>query len=418
MEDLRFLQTPRAFELRRLHATPPGTPGPDTLRLLDTLRPEVGSASARALVEQIDLERRAHAKFSAIQCEAMLFERVALEQATSSPLANFHASRFPRGARIADVGCGLGADTLAFAECGLSVVGIEPDPVRARLASHNLLACGHRPAIVRGKLGRSALGPGEAESLCLPCAADAVFIDPDRRPDGKRTASLHNSSPALEDLLALAKRGAVLGIKAPPALPDEEIPEGAACEFLGEGGECKEAFLSLGLGLGPGGRFAVLVEEGIRREIRAVAPRPSVDPHEAAFLYDPHPVLRRAGGVDDLAEELDAPRSHPAVSYLFGSRLTATPWARPYRVLQVLPLRERDVVRALREDPPRTLIIKARGFDPDETRWRRVVPRSPEGPTRVLVMFASGRSRTVVVCAPVDDELSLHSPPREGQAPQ
>ncbi|MBZ0269906.1 SAM-dependent methyltransferase, partial [bacterium] len=126
---LRFLASEEAFALRREHAAPPGSPPSDPLRLASALRRELPVEHARALAEQIELERRAYAKFA--DPRALLFERVALEQATSPGIAWFHAATVASaagdGARVVDLGCGLGGDAMAFVAAGCRVVAVDRD---------------------------------------------------------------------------------------------------------------------------------------------------------------------------------------------------------------------------------------------------------------------------------------------------
>ena len=174
---LRFLAGPEASAARARWRRARTDPPPDPVRVSAELRSAVPGSLARALAEQILLEERAAAKLG--DPARMLFERIALEQATSLGCAAWHAASVPRGARVVDAGCGLGADTLAFAAAGCRVAGVELDPHRAGLARHNLaVAAASGAGIVRGDATR------------LPARGDILFVDPDRRATGRRTVDL------------------------------------------------------------------------------------------------------------------------------------------------------------------------------------------------------------------------------------
>lgn len=382
---VRFLAGAEASAWRARFRAKPGEAAPDPVAVTTALRSAFDPARARALAEQILLEPRAAAKFPFPR--TMLFERVPLEQATSPGCAAWHASSVPRGATVLDAGCGLGADLLAFANAGHRVIGIERDAHRAALARHNLAVAqsGARAWVARG------------DAAAPPARGDVLFADPDRRPGGRRVFDLAEASPSWAELAALRDRFASLRVKAPPAIPDASIPEDAAVEFLSEGGECREAFLRLGPGERAGSRAAVLLEHGA---VRHAAPAPLRVADRGAFLLDPDPALRRAGGVDALAEELDAARVAEESTYLFAERAPDSPWVRAYPVLDVLPYRARDLARRLAAEPPREIVVKQRGVGRPEAEVRRGLPLDPGGPVRVVVLFPRGRAHVACLCAP------------------
>ncbi|MEZ5066823.1 MAG: class I SAM-dependent methyltransferase [bacterium] len=374
-----FLTGENAFALRRALAPGDGETF-DPIRIAAALRRELPAEPARALAEQIELERRARAKFE--RPERMLFEREALEQATSPGCARHHARAASPGARVVDLGCGLGADSLAFGAGGHRVIAIDRDPARARLAAHNLAVAGARAIVAVG------------DATALPARGDLLYVDPDRRPRARgRVFSLRETSPDLDAIERWRAHFARVLVKAPPAIPDEEIPVDARVEFLSEGFECREAMLTLG---GERGRAAVRTETGERREVEP-GPRAPIAT-DGAFLLDPDPALRRAGGVDAFAREIGAARVAEDSTYLFADRAPDSPWARAYRVRTMAPFRARDLARALAADPPRELVFKQRGVKIPEASLRKGAPRSPDGPAITVVLFARGASRWMAIC--------------------
>src|SRR5690606_2969375 len=109
----------------------------------------------------------------------LLFTRTGLEQATRCVVADRRAARLAAaGVRsVADLGCGIGADTLAFDRAGLTVRAVEADPVTAAVAATNVRAC--------GLSGTVSVTCGDASTIELS-DVDAVFCDPARRDAGGR----------------------------------------------------------------------------------------------------------------------------------------------------------------------------------------------------------------------------------------
>ena len=81
-------------------------------------------------------------------------------------------SRAGRLRRVADLGCGIGADAIALARAGLDVLAVEADPGTAAVARANAAALGLDD--------RLTVHCGDATEVDLS-EVDAVFCDPARR---------------------------------------------------------------------------------------------------------------------------------------------------------------------------------------------------------------------------------------------
>src|SRR5690349_5782945 len=90
-------------------ALPPGDE--HFLANLARLQKQHPTALAKAALETATLRAKAQAKFS--RAAAMYFTRDGLEQASGEAIARYRARRFTGVAAALDLGCGLGADSLA-----------------------------------------------------------------------------------------------------------------------------------------------------------------------------------------------------------------------------------------------------------------------------------------------------------------
>src|SRR5262249_51457002 len=81
---------------------------------------------AAAALTQALLRRRARARLGP-EAGRLLFPGAGLEQATRALVANRRAERLKAAGvtRVADLGCGIGADMIAFARAGLAVVAAD-----------------------------------------------------------------------------------------------------------------------------------------------------------------------------------------------------------------------------------------------------------------------------------------------------
>jgi len=166
------------------------------------LRRRLPPERTHLIIEQVELRRRATAKFT--QAARMFFTRIGLEQATDEWVAGYKAERFA-GCTAADLCCGIGGDLSALAAQG-STVGIDCNPIAAQVS-----------AINTGAVVRTANAADNDLN-----GITAWHIDPDRRPNGRRTTSLEFCQPdlaAIDRLLAKVPHAAV------KLAPATEVPD-------------------------------------------------------------------------------------------------------------------------------------------------------------------------------------------------
>ncbi len=367
-----------------------------SLELLTALRCTWSPEQAAALLDQARLRRKAGDKFS--HPERLLLTDDGLQQASSRAVAVYRAQQFadlllrsPVAGHppwVADLGCGLGADTIALAEAGLHVLAVERDPVRARLAVANVAACGvaERVEVVCADWRAliSALSQGERESPGSPHPLHAAFVDPSRRAGEQRIFRLADMDPPLAAVLSLLDHIPTLAVKTMPGIADEDIPADAEVEFISERGHMKEALLRFGDLRTGAARWATVLPGPFRLDSNA---RPSAPPiaEPLTYLLEPDPAVIRATLVQHLATQLGAAQLDPTIAYLTSDQLAATPFARAWRVLRQGPFHLKTLNRWLRELQTGAVVVKKRGsaIDPDE--FRRRLKTTPGG--QVVTVF-------------------------------
>src|SRR6476660_9120845 len=111
---------------------PNGSTGPNPLAVASSLRKLYEPEQVAAALTQVELRRRAGAKFGA-SASTMYFTADGLEQATHPTVARHRARRLSRAlaaggnSTVVDIGCGIGSDLLALGAEGIEVSGVEPD---------------------------------------------------------------------------------------------------------------------------------------------------------------------------------------------------------------------------------------------------------------------------------------------------
>ena len=272
----------------------------DVLRRSAALReaghpPELVSA----VMTQSRLRARAQEKFGEF-AQTMLFTPDGLEQATRLPIAALHARRFQRAgiSSVADLGCGIGGDSMAMAGLGIDVHAVDRDPVAVAVATVNL-----RPF----PTASAHLGTAEEHD---PALAQGIWMDPARRaPSRGGSRRLHDPedySPPVSAVLELARRlgdgdgYGPLGAKLGPAVDREALPAETEVQWLSWHGQVLEATMWCGPLAAEGvGSSALLIDrDGAHRlERSAVDLAGPVDPAPGpleAHLYEPDGALLRA----------------------------------------------------------------------------------------------------------------------------
>lgn len=346
-----------------------------------------------AVLTQSRLRARARTKFGDL-AEDMLFTPDGLEQATRLPLAARHAHRYrvAGATHVADLGCGIGADSMALAGIDLRVLAVERDPATALVASVNLR-----------QLPEARVVQADAFEADLT-GVDAVWADPARRTaSGTRVHRLADYSPAVDRLLDLrAER--MLGLKLGPAIAHRDLPPDAHAQWIADGGEVLEADLWFGplapegpgrsaLVIVPDGAAHLLSEPGDPRAPVTLAPAGPL----AGYVYEVDGAVMRAGLVHRVAEDLDGHLLDPTIAFVTCERPRPTPFATGFRVLDTMPFSLKRLRGYLRERGVGVLEIKKRGWDVDPARLRQQLALRGDSSGTIILTRVAGQHRVLVV---------------------
>ena len=191
--------------------------------------------NASLVATQVKYLQRAKHKLPRLYEAGCIIPPRAFEQSSSEESANVKAIS---GRSLLDLTCGLGIDTMTFAERFDRVVALERDEVLARVVKYNLGLLGIKNVEVVTT---------SAEVYLSQCNEhfDWIFVDPDRRSaEGKKMVRMEDCSPNVLDQMSNIERVADrLGVKLSPLFDVEEARRLFPCsevEVVSIGGECKE----------------------------------------------------------------------------------------------------------------------------------------------------------------------------------
>lgn len=422
-------------------ATPSSDLGGEALEILEGL-PDYDAAQATELnlalrkkghspeavtaaLTQSRLRSRARGKLGEF-ADRMLFTDHGLQQSTRLPVAVQHAGRFHAAGveHVVDLGCGLGADSLAFASSGMRVSAVESDPLTAALTEVNL-----RPFPEANVINLTAEEHVQDKGL-LHSAADptrGLWLDPARRNERSRIWDPEEFSPPLSFVTELAKTSAPMGVKLGPGLPHELIPEEAEAEWVSVDGSLVEVTLWFNMLARPGvARSAVVLKTDVQNPVQLtdraeltsefrdtpVAPEDTLGAEglrqaaeQNATLWEPDPAVIRAGLVADLCAEMGGDMLDEHIAYFLTDSPQDTLLARGYQVHQVLPYQPKRLKRWVQEQGFTSLEIKKRGVDvvPEQLRTQLLPKKKPAGPPHhgVLLVTRLGEERLLAHVTPL-----------------
>ena len=363
-----------------------------------------------AVLTQSRLRTKAEAKFGEF-ARQMLFTQAGLEQATRLQVAARHAQRFAGAGvgHVADLGCGLGADSLALASLDIDVTAVEMDETTAACATVNLIPFPNAKVV-------------HADATAVPLdGVDGVWLDPARRVTSssgtRRIWDPEAFSPPLSFVEALAASGRAVGVKMGPGMPHESVPEECEAQWVSVAGDVTEVALWFNAVRRPGIRRSALVlgpegaSELTSSEDFGAGPVAPLGPVEG-YLYEPDGAVIRAGLVADVALDLGGHLVDEHIAYICAPVLVDTPLARAYKVREVMPYNVKALRAWVKQEGITVLDIKKRGtaVTPEELR-KQLLPggkaagknpgKKGAGKTATLVLTRIGEDRVAIVVEPV-----------------
>ena len=348
-----------------------------------------------AALTQARLRSAGRAKFGEFAA-GMAFSQEGLEQATRLTVAALHARRYVEAGigRIADLTCGLGADAMALAALGVGVVAFERDEATALLADHNLrhwpdAVVVHADSVVTL---REAAGSGGLD-------VDGVFADPARRSGAGRRHSPSDYLPPLDSVLALREQFPALGLKLGPGVPHDALPVDAECEWVSVDGDVVEAGVWCGPLVRRSGHSALVIRDGVGHHLAGDLHRGEAR-ELGEYVAEPDGAVIRSGLVGALSDELGAGLMDPTIAYLTADATSTSPFARWFRVEEVLPLDVKKLASALRARGVGTVEIKKRGVDVVPERLRVQLKLRGSASATVILTRVAGR-RVAIIAQPV-----------------
>ncbi|MFM1951015.1 MAG: hypothetical protein RL418_702 [Actinomycetota bacterium] len=340
------------------------------------------------VVTQARLRTRAKAKFGDF-ANQMLFTEAGLEQATRLEVAALHAERFRSVGHkvIADLGCGIAADSLAFAALGLDVTAVEQDAETAALAAFNL-----------APFPNAKVQIASAEAVDLT-RFDALWLDPARRDLERKTArhitlQPEDFSPNLNWAFEIEKPK---GIKLGPAFPHELIPAVAQPQWVSHNSDLVELTLWFDDLKTSDNAVATMLKQGARYEFEGDREQSVAVRELGEFVFEPDSGLIRSHLLGDFANRNRLGLVSDSIAYLTSDKDPESPWLKAYELLEVLPLDEGVLRRHFAQNDIGSVEIKKRGVDITPEQLRPKLKLKGSGAATMILTKVGGARKALLV---------------------
>lgn len=265
-----------------------------------------------------------------------------LRWATPEMVAKYRAKRLSSyGKIIADLGCGIGFQTFAFAEKFEKLYAVEIDKEKLKCAQANAKVLGLKNIIF---IEGDALSKEVLQQLA---DVEIVFCDPERLPT-EEERTLEKIKPEIARLITLySSLTQKIAIELPPQM--KGIPLAGEKEYLSVEGKLNRLTLYVGE-LAKAERSAVILPEEARLEADKRA-KLTFKKELGKYLYEVDPAVAKAGLIAELCRSIRmSVFSQEKNAFLSSGRKTKSPFlVHTFQVLGSCQFQEKEIIALLKK---------------------------------------------------------------------
>jgi len=361
----------------------------DLVKVVSKLRKDGHDPDLIATVlTQVKLRRQAKAKFGEF-ADGMLFSQDGLEQASRLQVAAIHAGRFRQAGitKVADLGCGIGSESMAMASLDIQVTAYELDELTAAIATYNLAN------FENVKVEQEDITKIDLSSF------EGLFLDPARRDKSSRKYDPGTFSPSYEFVLKVARTKPTI-VKLGPGMPHDQIPDDAEAVWVSVNGDLVELTLYFGKVRREGiARAALLITDtGVHELTSPSNKRTDAEIGELQkYIYEPDNAAIRSHLLGELANSIGLKIFSPEIAYLTSDSKIDSPWLKGYELIENLSFDRKKLKAALTARNIGPIEIKKRGTDITPENLRRELNLKGKEPATLIVTRVAGSHRALLV---------------------
>ncbi len=330
----------------------------------------------RAIAEQVSCYKKSKTKLPSFINKTLLFDKIALEQASSQFTAQYKSSLIS-GNNLIDLTGGLGIDDIYFSSAFKNVTYCELKETTAELFRYNIKMLNISNIEVFNSDSISLLKEHKDNSL------DWIYVDPARRDENRRSVDLNYCAPNVYDNIDLFfKKSENVMIKAAPAYDLAEavrkFPNLSEIHVVSLDGECKEVLLILNKNIQHINPKIFAVALNSKNDDKFILSSDFITKREKSlsevksYFYEPDCSIIKSNLAPLLAKNFNLSLISKLTPYLTGSKIISKFPGRSFEVIETLNFNEKEIKKYFKTNDIKKANVARRDFKltVDEIRKR------------------------------------------------
>ncbi len=353
----------------------------------------------RAIAEQVSCYKKSKTKLPNFINKLLLFDKIALEQASSQFTAQYKSSLIS-GNNLIDLTGGLGVDDIYFSDTFNKVTYCELNKTTAELFNYNLSKLNISNIEVNNVESISFLGKHKDNSF------NWIYVDPARRDKNRRSVDLAYCTPNVYDNINLFfKKSENVMIKVAPAYDLTEalrkFSNLSEIHVISVDGECKEVLLVLNknqqsinpkifaVGLYSKSRKKIILEDKLNSN------RKQNLSEIKAYFYEPECSIIKSNLTPLLANNFEMSFINKLTPYLTSSELKPNFPGRSFTIIDTINYNEKEIKKYLKINGIGKANIARRNFKLSVDEIRKKLKLKDGG--EIYLFFTSNLNRESII---------------------
>ncbi|PCJ62232.1 MAG: hypothetical protein COA79_04005 [Planctomycetota bacterium] len=324
-----------------------------SIKSLQKKLPQATNEELTLIVEQVKLRIKASHKFQ--HADKMIFTGKSLEQCSSESISNFTASLFYKPKNILEICSGIGGNSIGLSKNCKNLTCIDSSPLFQLIHQHNM------SNYQLDNISRLTKPVERNDSKDYDC----IFIDPDRRNNGKRLSNPNDLSPHLDLINQITSTADQTMIKMSPMLSKEDTPENYSVNYIAEGMELKQC-LWLGKQLKTNTPDFSIIANNKTITSNDLIPSNTDPKHSHTGIFEFNPAISKSWKLDEIANHYNKESLNFKTNHFIGEVEDLYPLANCWKILEELPYHPKKINQLLKNYGASRYEFKCFGLDNNE----------------------------------------------------